>query len=198
MDTSRERLLIRTRGQGGYAERNGTRTHISLRIPKSKSTTIRLAMAEQQRKGTLPEGVGEFSKAMDIALPGRHTRSLYDKLKRGEACLLAQLRTGMARLNRFLSRIGAAESDLCPCGQARETVDHFLLRCVRWTTLRKGMLQCTVERRGSLSFYLGGKAPSNSREWAPDIKAVRATIKYTMATGRLGPDEEQGRLDQSQ
>jgi hypothetical protein len=167
-------------------------------MPQAKSTAIRLVLAKQRQGRALPQGVGKFSKALDLALPGKHTRDLYDKLKRREACILAQLRTGMARLNGFLSRIGAVESDLCPCGRARETVEHFLLRCVRWATLREDMLQCTVTRRGSLSFYLGGKAPSDPKEWSPDIRAVRATIKYAMATGRLDLDEEQRRLDQSQ
>jgi len=63
---------------------------------------------------------------MDTALPGKHTRELYNKLKRREASVLAQLRTGMTRLNGFLSRIGAAESDQSVCGHARETVEHFL------------------------------------------------------------------------
>src|SRR5688500_342935 len=101
---------------------------------------------------------------MDAALPGKHTRDLYGKLKRREACVLAQLRTGMARLNGFLSRIAAADSGLCACGRARETVERFLLRCVRWAALREDMLQCTVTRRGSLSFYLGGEAPSDPKE----------------------------------
>ncbi|EAQ88476.1 hypothetical protein CHGG_05095 [Chaetomium globosum CBS 148.51] len=166
-------------------------------IPQAKSTAMRLAMERQRATRVLPVSVGKFSKAMDAALPGKHTRHLYDKLKRREACVLAQLRTGMARLNGFLSRIGAVESDLCACGQARESVEHFLFRCVRWTALREDMLQCTVARRGSLSFYLGGKAPSDTRHWSPDMKAVRATIKYAMATGRLELNEEES-LDQSQ
>jgi len=99
----------------------------------------------------------------------------------------------MTRVNGFLSRIGAAESDQCVCGYARETVEHFLLRCVRWTALRENMLECIATRRGSLSFYLGGKALSDSKQWSLDMKAVRATIKYAMATGRLDPDDEQGR-----
>ncbi|EAQ84176.1 hypothetical protein CHGG_10580 [Chaetomium globosum CBS 148.51] len=166
-------------------------------IPQAKSTAMRLAMERQRATRVLPVSVGKFSKAMDAALPGKHTRHLYDKLKRREACVLAQLRTGMARLNGFLSRIGAVESDLCACGQARESVEHFLFRCLRWTALREDMLQCTVARRGSLSFYLGGKAPSDTRHWSPDMKAVRATIKYAMATGRLELNEEES-LDQSQ
>ncbi|EAQ84812.1 hypothetical protein CHGG_08826 [Chaetomium globosum CBS 148.51] len=95
-------------------------------MPQAKSTAMRLAMEKQRATRVLPVSVGKFSKAMDAALPGKHTRHLYDKLKRREACVLAQLRTGMARLNGFLSRIGAVESDLCACGQARESVEHFL------------------------------------------------------------------------
>jgi ribonuclease HI len=168
-------------------------------MPQAKSTAIRLAIARQRHGRALPEGVGKFSQALDAALPGKHTRDLYDKLKRKEACVLAQLRTGMVRLNGFLSRIGAVESDTCACGQARETVEHFLFRCVRWTDLREGMLQCSATRRGNLSFYLGGKAPSDPKEWSPNMKAVRETIKYAIATGRLNLDEERGQqLDQSQ
>ena len=48
---------------------------------------------------------------MDTALPGKHTRRLYDSLKREEAYVLAQLRTGIIRLNGYLYQIGAAESD---------------------------------------------------------------------------------------
>jgi ribonuclease HI len=162
----------------------------------ARSTAITLAMAKQRQSRVLPKEVGKFSRAIDTALPGKHTRDLYDKLKRREACILAQLRTGMARLNGFLNRIGAAESDLCACGHASETVGHFLLRCSRWTALRDEMLQCSVTRRGSLSFYLGGKAPSEPRRWSPDMKAVRATIKYAIATGRLEQQEEE-RMEQS-
>lgn len=163
----------------------------------AKSTAIRAAMAKQRKRRALPDEVGKFSKAIDAALPGKHTRVLYDKLKRREACILAQLRTGMARLNGFLNRIGAAESDLCACGHASETVGHFLLRCTKWTALRDDMLQCSATRRGSLSFYLGGKAPSETRRWSPDMKAVRATIKYAMATGRLEQNVEEI-MEQSQ
>ncbi|EAQ90194.1 hypothetical protein CHGG_06813 [Chaetomium globosum CBS 148.51] len=86
-------------------------------MPQAKSTAMRLAMERQRATRVLPVGVGKFSKAMDAALPGKHTRHLYDKLKRKEA--LAYWRSsepGMARLNGFLSRIGAVESDLCACG----------------------------------------------------------------------------------
>lgn len=67
---------------------------------------------------------------------------------------------------------------MCACSQVRETVEHFLFRY-------------SATRRESLSFYLGGKAPSDPKEWSPDMKAVRETIKYEMATGRLDVDDEQ-------
>ncbi|EAQ90173.1 predicted protein [Chaetomium globosum CBS 148.51] len=55
-------------------------------MPQAKSTAMRLAMERQRTTRVLPVSVGKFSKAMDAALPGKHTRDLYDKLKRREAC----------------------------------------------------------------------------------------------------------------
>ena len=151
---------------------------------QAKSTTIS-TISKQREKKALPKEVGKYSKELDIALPGKHTRGLYDAFKRREASILAQLRTGMARLNGYLHRIGAAESDLCPCGQATETIKHFLFRCTTWNTQRAQMLAQTETRRSSLSFFLGGKTASDPEKWTPNIEAVRATVKYAMATGRL-------------
>ncbi|KAL3706321.1 hypothetical protein TMatcc_007332 [Talaromyces marneffei ATCC 18224] len=156
----------------------------------AKSTTIRLALAVRKREWTLPEEVGKYSKALDIALLGKHTRNLYDGLNRKEAKTLAQLRTGMTRLNRYLNRIGAAHSNLCVCGQASETVEHFLFRCSKWTAMREGMNQCTESKRGNLSFFLGGKTRSDSDQWQPDMKAVHAAIKFAITTGRLKPEPD--------
>lgn len=152
------------------------------------STTLSQAIGEQQSQRTLPGGVGKYSQRIDIALPGKHTRVLYDSFQRMEANVLAQLRTGMIRLNEYLHRIRAVESNQCVCGQSSETIEHFLFRCTKWTTLRDQMLQQTDTRRGSLSFYLGGKAPSDPEDWTPDMNAVRATVRYAIATGRLSTE----------
>ena len=157
---------------------------------RAKSTTINMAIAKQRGKNTLPEGIGKHSKEIDLALPGKHTRILYDALKRKEANTLAQLRTGMARINGYLHRIGATESDQCACGQAKETVKHFLFRCTMWDSHRAPLLQQTDTRRGSLSFYLGGKGPSDPENWTPNMDAVRATVKYAISTGRLEIERE--------
>lgn len=154
------------------------------RLPRMRSTTLNAARKHcVVRK--LPDTVGRYSKAIDTALPGKHTRRLYDGLSRKEASVLAQLRTGIARLNSFLHRIGVANTDQCDCGHARETVNHFLFRCRRWTTHRREMLQCTDTGRGNMSLYLGGQAPTDDATWAPDMNAVRATIRFAISTGRL-------------
>lgn len=88
-------------------------------------------------------------------ITGKHTQLLYERLSRKEAGIFAQLRTGMARLNVFLHRIGVALSDQYACGQATETVYHFLFRCRRWTAYRTEMLKCTDSYRSNISFYLG-------------------------------------------
>jgi hypothetical protein len=97
--------------------------------PRTRSTTLNVAWSKRSTNNHLPDKVGPHSKRVDAALPGKHTRLLYNHLSRKEAGVLAQLRTGMARLNGYLHRIGAAPADQCACGQATETVDHFLFRC---------------------------------------------------------------------
>jgi hypothetical protein len=151
-----------------------------------KSTMLHAARAKRGTTRCLPEKVGVHSKKVDIALPGKHTRRLYDKLPWKEASVLAQLRTGMARLNSYLHRINAAPTDLCTCGQARETVEHFLFQCTKWTAFRMEMLQCTETHRSNISFYLGGKTPTDDKPRTADLSAVRATIRFAIATGRLG------------
>ncbi|EXK25089.1 hypothetical protein FOMG_18235 [Fusarium oxysporum f. sp. melonis 26406] len=154
-------------------------------MTKAKTTILNRTRADLRTERKLPDGVGRHSRKVDSALPGKHTRLLYDQLSWKEASVLAQLRTGMARLNGYLYQIRAAPTEECPCGRAKETVEHFLFRCVKWTTQRNEMLQCTEEKRGNLSFHLGGKAVSDGQKWTPDMDAVRATIRFAIATGRL-------------
>lgn len=175
------------------AARQATRTGQSPqeKAYRAKSTTINVAKEKQRRARSLPVGIGKYSRDMDIALPGKHTRTLYDSLNRREASVLAQLRTGMARLNGYLHRIKAVDSDQCACGQAIETIKHFLFRCTMWETHRTQLLNQTDTKRGNLSFYLGGKAPSDPARWTPNMEAVRATVKFAISTRRLDTEVEQ-------
>ena len=183
-------LWTRAKQKAKEATRQGTESQTQL--PRARSATLNVARAKRGATRSLPEKVGKFSKRVDTALPGKHTRKLYDQLTRKEASVLAQLRTGMARLNSYLFIIEATPSDRCDCGQARETVEHFLFRCRRWTEHRAEILRCTDTHRSNISYYLGGKSPSDDKNWVPDMKAVRSAIRFAISTGRLDADPWQG------
>ena len=186
--TSNE-LLNRAKAKAKDATQQGVIPHTQ--DPAMRSTALRIAWAKRAPPTTLPDKVGRHSNKVDVALPGEHNRLLYNNLSRSEAGVLAQLRTGMAKLNTYLHYIEAAPSDQCACRQAREIVDHFLFRYKQWDEHRTEMLQCTDVHTGSLSFYLGGKSPSDDKHWSPNIRAVRATICFAIATGRLGTEQPQ-------
>ena len=153
-------------------------------FPSAKTTILKTARA-REKATPIPPHVGRFSRTLDQALPGAHTKTLYDNLRRNEAAVLIQLRTGMSRLNGYLHIIKAADSDLCQCGIARETVKHFLFRCPRWDHLRQDLLSQTEVQRGNLSFYLGGKTCQDGNDWVPNMSAVHATIKFALRSKRL-------------
>ena len=113
-----------------------------IQLPRMKSTTLNITQSQHDTSKGLPEKVGKHMKRVDAALPGKHTQQLYDPLSWKEASMLAQLQTGMARLNRYLYQINIVQTDQCECGQARETVEHFLFQYQRWTTHQTEMLQC--------------------------------------------------------
>ena len=84
------------------------------------TTAKNAATAELKQNRTLPGNRVRLSKEIDRALPGRHTKDIYDQLWKAEARILAQLRTGMSRLNDYLYKIGAEETAECACGAGRE------------------------------------------------------------------------------
>jgi hypothetical protein len=127
--------------KGRAKEATGQDASPQAQVPRVRSTTLNNARSKLRTKKCLPEKVGNHSKRVDAALPGKHTKEIYDRLSWKEASILAQLRTGMARLNSYLFRIAAASTDQCTCGQAAETVEHFLFRCTKWTSYRTEMLQ---------------------------------------------------------
>jgi hypothetical protein len=90
-------------------------------------TQERLRRATEQ----VPATVGASVRRIDAAWPGNHTRRMYDDLSKRQASILAQLRTGMTPLNRYLHNIKVVESNLCECGETIESREHFVLRCAR-------------------------------------------------------------------
>ncbi|KFZ04620.1 hypothetical protein V501_09122, partial [Pseudogymnoascus sp. VKM F-4519 (FW-2642)] len=86
----------------------------------------------------------------------------------------------------------------CECGRARETIKHFLFECPQWTEQRTKLRQALGERWADLPFTLGGwsgRFHTGTRQpidgpkskWKPDIKVIRAVIKFVQATQRFRP-----------
>jgi len=141
------------------ATARGRRPQVKTYQAKSTVWNKEISAAAEERR--LPSHEGKYSREVDVALPGKHTAKLYNQLKRDEASILAQLRTGATRLNSYLHKIGRAESDLCPCGSTSETIKHFLFRCSLWNQQRLRLFKDTSPRNGNLSYCVGGKTPAD-------------------------------------
>lgn len=134
---------------------------------------------------------GGFIKSIDKGIPGNHTRLLYNGKSKTHARILCQLRTGIRRLNSYLSRIQAAESAEFRCSTGKETVHHFLFCCPLWDQARPHMKQLADRhnRWGDTSFLLGGWSGSRKdgdiEKWKPDLAMVAATINFAVKTRRL-------------
>jgi hypothetical protein len=120
---------------------------------------------------------------------------MYNSLDRAEAQLLAQLRTGKNRLNSALYDIKVVDSDNCEWCNRPENVRHFLVECPRWTTQRQQYLQTTTDRWTDVPFLLGGwtseRVDGPVGNWMPNMAAVKATIAFAKATGRLDSNREE-------
>lgn len=119
------KLLQTAKKQAKVATEQGALPHAL--FPIMKSTVLNNEQRKLRGERSIPEGVGRFFKKIDAALPGSHTREIYEEWSWRERSTLAQLRTDKARLNGYLHQIKAAPSEQCACGQAKETVKHFLL-----------------------------------------------------------------------
>jgi hypothetical protein len=161
--------------------------------PTTKVKSVALAECTQPREETrrrfLNDTRGHYSKELDHALPGKHTRQIYDDLERESAQIVSQLRTGKCRLNGYLASINASVSDICEECQRAETVRHFLVECSRWSAERQQHLQPATERWSDVSYILGGwfneRLDGPRDKWKANTTVLRAVIEYVKATGRL-------------
>ncbi|KAM9873258.1 reverse transcriptase, partial [Verticillium dahliae] len=80
-------LLKKAKGEARKASRDGALPE--KQFPKMRSTTLNAARRKLRVERRLPDNVGKLSKEVDIALPGKHTRELYDNLSWMEASMLA-------------------------------------------------------------------------------------------------------------
>lgn len=152
-------------------------------FPRMKSTTLNFERRKLISERSLPDGVGKHSKRVDAALPGLHTRQLYNDRPWVQRSALAQMRTDMTRLNNSLYRIHVVPSRQCACGHEPETVAHFLFRCIRWEEHRAKMYRCTDTNRGSLSFFLGGRREVTIRWTRLETESEGSASSDPLCTG---------------
>lgn len=109
----------------------------------------------------------------DRTTPGKKILKLYKELPRWACSIITQLRCGHVGLNQYLARFNLADSPKCNTCQVPETVEHYLLRCRRFTKMRH-TLRCRLGRTPlSMKALLGPKS---------DRKAL---LDYVQATGRF-------------
>ncbi|KAJ6436170.1 UbiE/COQ5 family methyltransferase [Purpureocillium lavendulum] len=143
--SAENRLLQSAKAQARDATEEGANP--PLKFPRMRSTTLRVARSVHCIVRDIPDDVGRFSKKVDAALPGKHTLQLYDGLSWREANVLAQLRTGMSRLNGYLNKIAAAPSQQCACGYAKETVGFLSLLTDSSPVGKQNLLSCYQRAR---------------------------------------------------
>ena len=113
----------------------------------AKATVPCLAKQKHQRKPI--EKVGEYTRKLDTALPGKHTRLLYNGLKRTEADILVQLRTGMSRLNRHLHRIMPLTRTYVPVARLRRQWNISYFAVPAGTNIERQCYDIRPQKRGA-------------------------------------------------
>jgi len=110
--------------KGGDTAHDQTK-EASTQVLPALRTAILAPTVKHIRNTSGPKMTGKY--AIDSALPGKHTRQLYDDRRHKEAKVLCRLRTRHSRLNKDLVRTKALESGECQCETGQEeTARHFL------------------------------------------------------------------------
>lgn len=119
-------------------------------------------------------GRGVRMAEVDGAMPSKKYGALISTLPRRHANLLVQFRTNHVPLQAYLARIGKAPSATCPtCGDAPETVQHYLLACPTYSLHRAVHFAPLGFSGRTLAALLNSKA------------ALRPLFNFVNATGRL-------------
>ncbi len=126
-------------------------------------------------------------RRVDPALPSARFAKLVAPLPRRNTSLLIQLRTGHAPLNHHLHRIGRATTQRCQgCGAAKETVQHFILQCPKFSLQRRAFLG-PLGRNGPRLDYLMSTDEGTTRLF----KYVNATQRLRQTFGNLQTERRQ-------
>ncbi|GAA5981420.1 hypothetical protein JCM11641_004757, partial [Rhodosporidiobolus odoratus] len=146
-------------------------------LPKSRSALLAefdLALPARWNALWRAPGVrGAPLRRVDHHQPSRHILRLHKSLPRPLSSLLTQLRNGHSHLlaDRFRSR--TSSSDRCACGNAPETLSHFLLSCPLYRSPRFDLAKAVGTHYQDLSFLLTSHT------------AIPHTLAFVLATERF-------------
>ena len=83
------------------------------------------------------------------------------------------MRTGHVSLNGYLERFNIIDDATCQCGDAKETVHHFLMVCQKQERCRDKMRKEVGEMGMKVEILLG------------DHRRIKHTVKFIKGTGRF-------------
>ncbi|KAM3551038.1 hypothetical protein ARSEF4850_008058 [Beauveria asiatica] len=76
--SDKNKLLQAAKIQAKTATQQGTAPEVQ--FPLMKSTTLNIERRKLEGERCVPEDAGKFSKKIDAALPGSHTREIYEEM----------------------------------------------------------------------------------------------------------------------
>ena len=116
----------------------------------------------------------------DISFPFNLFRKNSYRLSRNQASLMLQLRSGHIPLNKYLSKIGKIETDLCEAcldrendHQYKEMVNHFIFECSAYEEERNNLRRIIKQRH------------FNFTDMMASTDNMRHLAEYVKSTGRL-------------
>ncbi|PPQ86894.1 hypothetical protein CVT24_000283 [Panaeolus cyanescens] len=129
------------RRMGGEEEEEEEGWEDGRMVPISRAATRQRLMKEIGEKrrdmwknSTRYDRMQGFDDTMPSKIFGRLTKSL----RRKQASVIFQLRTGHVQLAKHLYTMGKEESPMCKgCGRRPETVYHYIMECERYETARR-------------------------------------------------------------
>jgi ribonuclease HI len=146
-----------------------------LPISKAAETQRHNAKLNQEARAIFAKSPrAPFALEIDPTMPSAAFSKITKNLPRRHTSLLIQLRTGHIALNKYLHKIGKADSPLCPeCRHTSETVHHYLFRCPAFSEQRKRLEKKLKRGANSVRTLLGGH------------KAIKHLFRYIHDTKRF-------------
>jgi ribonuclease HI len=128
----------------------------------------------------------EKAKRIEPKLPSKRYLKLTRILRRNQAAIIMQLRTGHVPLNEYLHRIKKASDPYCPhCPDTRENVRHYFAECRNYAMPRTELHRKLGRRAYDIPYLL-----SNPKAVRHTLDFIHSTERFSKTLGDLAPHEE--------